>query len=244
MANLLKFLVRHTLFRKSGSLVCFDKHYDAIGRLLRGSHITGVIDAGASYGRLSRRFLKMFPEAQVFAFEPQPLYREILEQYAREEPRFHPQFTALSDRDGTTDLHLTRSPGTTSLFAPEQRMKALYPEETVATGVEKVEVVSIDSWAMRHGDPPIQLMKFDIQGGELKAMEGAARILQTSTLLVYTEILFNPLYQGGAIYSQIDLCLREYGFVLYNIFKPKSDQNQMLIQADAIFVHEQRLQIR
>ncbi len=243
MANLLKSFVRYTLFRRSGSLVCFDKNYTAIGRLLCGQRVTGILDAGASNGRISKRFLRMFPEAQVFAFEPQPLYREALEQYAQKDPRFQPQFAALSDTVGTIDLHLTHSPGTTSLFIPDPRMKALYPEETVTTGVEKVDVVSIDEWAMRHGDPAIQLMKFDIQGGELKAMEGASRVLQTSTLLVYTEILFNPLYEGGAIYSQIDLCLRKFGFVLYNIFKPKSDKNQMLYQADAIFVHAERLRL-
>jgi FkbM family methyltransferase len=243
MTNLLKALVRHTLFRKGGSLVCFDKHYDAIERLLRGHHVTGILDAGASNGRISKRFLRMFPEAQVFAFEPQPLYRGILEHFAREDPRFHPQFTALSDKTGTVDLQLTHSPGTVSLFVPDPRMKALFPEETVAKGVERVEAVSLDEWAMGHGDPAMQLLKFDIQGGELKAMEGASRVLQTSTLLVYTEIFFNSLYQGGAIYSQIDLCLRQYGFVLYNFCKPKSDKNQMLIQADAIYVHAERLQI-
>ena len=142
---------------------------------------------------------------------------------------------------GTADLKVTQSPGTTSLFLPEQRMKTLYPKETVATGVEKVEVVTVDDWATHNGDPAVQLMKFDIQGGELKAMQGASRVLQTSTLLVYTEIFFNPLYEGGAIYSQIDLCLRESGFLLHNIFKPKSDRNDVLVQADAIFVHAERL---
>jgi len=72
-------------------------------------------------------------------------------------------------------------------------------------------------------------------------MQGASRVLETSTLLVYTEIFFNRLYHGGSIYSEIDLCLREYGFLLYNIFKPKGDRNDVLIQADAIFVHAKRL---
>lgn len=241
MANLLKLLVRHTLFRKSGSLVCFDNNYAAIARLLRGHRVTGILDAGASHGRLSRRFLRMFPDAHVFAFEPQSLYRQTLERFAEEDPRFHPQFSALSDTVGAADLKVTRSPGTTSLFVPEQRMRTLYPKETVATGVEKVEVTTIDDWTMHNGDPAVQLMKFDIQGGELKAMQGASRVLQTSTLLVYTEIFFNPLYEGGSIYSEIDLCLREYGFMLYNIFKPASDEKDMLIQADVIFVHAKRL---
>jgi len=36
MANFLKSLVRHRLFRKSGNLVSLDKNYNAITRLLSG----------------------------------------------------------------------------------------------------------------------------------------------------------------------------------------------------------------
>lgn len=241
MANLLKSLVKHTLFRKSGNLVSLDKNYNAIARLLSGHRVTGILDAGASNGRISRRFLRMFPEAHAFAFEPQPLYREVLGRYEQQSSRFHSYFVALSDTAGSLDLQLTHSPGTTSLFEPDERMKSLYPEETVTAGSHNVEVVTIDEWARRNGNPAIQLMKFDIQGGELKALQGAAGVLRSSTLVVYTEILFNSLYKGGAIYSQIDLCLREHGFVLYNIYKPRSDKKGMLIQAEAIFVHAERM---
>lgn len=115
------------------------------------------------------------------------------------------------------DLHVTASLGSTSLFIPGERLKKTYPQGTSVTSVEKVNAVTIDGWVKHHGDTPIQLMKFDIQGGELLALRGAAHVLQTSTLLIYTEILFNSLYDGGAIYSEIDLYLRECGFVLYDI---------------------------
>jgi len=220
-----------------------DKNYTAIERLLRGRRITGILDAGASNGRISKRYMRMFPEAQVFAFEPQPLYRSSLQRIAQENPRFHPYFAALSDARGTMDLHITRSPGTTSLFRPESRMQALYPSETVPVTTEKVEVLTIDVWADDHGRPEIQLMKFDIQGAELKALKGGTRTLRGSTLLVYTEVFFNSLYQGGAVFGEIDHCLRDFGFVLYNIFKPRSDKNGMLIQADAIYIHAERLRI-
>jgi len=89
----------------------------------------------------------------------------------------------------------------------------------------------------RRGNPAIQLMKFDIQGAELKALRGATCLLGGPTLLVYAEIWFNPAYDGAAIYSEVDLFLREYGFVLYDIFRPKYNRDGMIMWGNAIFLN-------
>lgn len=241
MAKLFKSFVRKTLFAKKKNLASLDDPYEVMAQLLRNHQVTGIIDAGASDGHISRRLLRLFHKARVYAFEPNPLYTKTLQQYADEDSRFQPQFYALSDQEGTVELQVTGSPGNTSLFRPGNRLKEIDPQGASIKSVEKVEAVTIDGWSRRNNDPAIQLMKFDIQGGELSAFHGAANTLSSSTLLVYTEILFNPLYDEGAIYSQIDLCLREYGFVLYDIFKPKYGSNGLLMWANAIFAHAKRL---
>lgn len=243
MANLLKLILRHTVFAKSGNLVALDDPYLVIADLLRGHRVAAILDAGASNGRITRRFLRLFPEACAYAFEPNPIYREQLERYANGDPRFRPQFLALSDREGDVDLRVTRSLGTTSIFVPGKRLKAMYPEESDITSIEKVKAVTLDGWTERNDISDIQLMKFDIQGAELQALRGATRVLQTSTLLVYTEVFFNPLYDGGTIFSEIDLCLRESGFLLYTVLKPRCDKNGLMTQGDAIFVHAGRLRM-
>ncbi len=241
MANLLKLIVRHTLFSKSGNLTSFDEPYKAIATILNKQKISGIIDAGASNGRISMRLLRLFPEAHVHAFEPNPLYREMLLKLASKDPRLNPQFLALSDKESVVNLNVTRSPGNTSLFTPGNNLKEMYPAESEIEKIEQVEAVTIDRWAERNGNIPVEIMKFDIQGGELKALEGAVHVLQTSTLLVYSEILFNPLYDGGAIYSEIDLFFRKHGFVLYDIYKPRYHRKGNLLWANAVFVHAGRL---
>lgn len=240
MANILKLLAKNTIFKNDGNLVSLEKNYDAIGRLLSGHTVSNILDAGASHARISKRFIRMFPQAHVYAFEPQPLYRDRLTALAEEEPRFHPYFSALSSQTGKMALQITQSPGTTSLFPPGERMKALYPEQTTAKETVDVDVVTIDEWAAAENISQIQFMKFDIQGGELDALRGASGMLQ-STLLIYVEVFFNPLYEGGAIFGEIDMCLRDNNFALYNLFKPRSDDNGMLIQADAIYVQPEKL---
>ncbi len=51
------------------------------------------------------------------------------------------------------------------------------------------------------------------------------------------------MYEYGAIFSEIDLFLREFGFVLYNIYKPMSDDNGLLNQANAVYVHAEKIGI-
>jgi FkbM family methyltransferase len=243
MSNRLSSFIKKKLLGKNKNLVSLDDPYHVMACFLKGTEVTGIIDAGASNGRISRRFLRNFPEAHVYGFEPNMLYAVTLQQYAKEDSRFHPQFLALSDHVGTADLHTTVSPGSTSLFTPGERLKEIDPHGVTLKSSEKVQVVTIDHWVENHGSPAIQLMKFDIQGGELRALRGAACVLQNSTLLVYTEILFNPLYKNGSIFCEIDLFLREYGFVLYDIYKPKYDPKGLLLWGNAIYLHSERLSI-
>lgn len=241
MANPLSASIKKRLFGKGRNLVSFDEPFDVMPRLLRGHEVTGIIDAGASNGRISKRLLRKFPEAHAYAFEPNPFYTQMLRQYAEQDSRFHPQFLALSDSEGDAALHVTESPGSTSLLTPGRRLKELTPAGASIKDDEKVKVVTIDNWARRNGDLAIEVMKFDIQGGELNALRGAVQNLQNSTLLVYTEISFNPLYEGGAIYSEIDLFLRDYGFALYDIYKPKYNPKGLIMWANAIFINVERL---
>lgn len=243
MSNRFSSFIKKKLLGKNKNLVSLDDPYRVMAYLLKGIEVTGIIDAGASNGRISKRLLRKFPGAHVYGFEPNMLYAETLQQYAKEDARFHPQFMALSDHEGTADLHKTVSPGSTSLFTPGERLKKVDPHGVFLKSSEKVQVVTIDHWAERNGNPAIQLMKFDIQGGELRALRGAARILQNSTLLVYTEILFNSLYKNGSIFCEIDLFLRKYGFVLHDIYKPKYDPKGLLLWGNAIYLHSERLNI-
>lgn len=237
MANPFSSFMKKKLLGKNQNLMSLEEPYGVMAHLLKGCEVTGIIDAGASDGRISKRLLRKFPAAHVYAFEPNSVYTKALHRYAKEDNRFHPYFLALSDHEGTADLYVTESPGISSLFAPGRCLKEIEPQGASVKSLEQVELVTINKWAERNGDPAIQLMKFDIQAGELRALRGAVRVLQSSTLLVYTEIWFNPVYNGGAIYSEIDLFFREYGFVLYDMFKLKYNPKGLIMWGNAIFLN-------
>lgn len=236
MRALGKVLRRARRGRGRGNLRSTRDPYRVMVRLLADHRVTGILDAGAGYGRVSRRFLTLFPEARVFAFEPNPDYRQTLEALARGNPRFAPFFAALSVGPGEADLRIMHAPGNTSLFMPAPCLEQVDPEGTQLDRVVRTRTVSLDGWAAEQGLPPIQILKFDIQGAELQALEGATGILRKTVVLVYTEVLFNPLYQGGALFAPIDGFLREHGFVLHDLYKPKYHPAGRLLWGNAIYV--------
>jgi len=243
MSNKISSFIKKKLLGKSKNLISLDEPYDVMVNLLKDQKVAGVLDAGASDGRISRKLLRKFPDANAYAFEPNPMYAGALQEYAKNDKRFHPQFMALSDTEGTAKLHITASPGNTSLCEPGKRLKEIDPQGANVEKSQDVQIVTIDQWAKRNGNVGIQLMKFDIQGHELKALKGAVETLRNSTLLVYVEIWFNSPYEGGALYSEIDLFFREQGFVLYDIYKPKYNKDGLIMWANSIFVNAQKLGI-
>ena len=75
--------------------------------------------------------------------------------------------------------------------------------------------------------------------GEFTIMALAEKVIDMTNSK--SEISFNPLYEGGAVYSEIDLFLRDYGFGLYDMYKPKYNQRGLIMWANAIFVNAERL---
>lgn len=243
MAGRLSTWIKKKIVRKDQNLVSLEEPYDKVRRLLEGHSVANILDAGASRGHISERMLGKFPQAHVWAFEPNPMYRQVLESYASRENRFHPFFAALSDHAGTAELNITESAGNTSLLRPTDRLSTIDPVGAAVRQKVSVPIMTIDDWARQNKVDGVQLMKFDIQGYELAALKGAVQTLRTSTLAIYTEVWFNSVYENGAILSDLDLFLREHGFVLYDLFKPRYNKAGLIQWANTVFVHADRLKV-
>jgi hypothetical protein len=86
MANRFVSYIKKKILGKNNNLISLENPYDVMAKLLKNSHVTGILDIGANNGHISKRLLKRFPKAQAYAFEPNPLYTEVLGQYAKKMP--------------------------------------------------------------------------------------------------------------------------------------------------------------
>ncbi|MBV8586836.1 MAG: FkbM family methyltransferase, partial [Verrucomicrobia bacterium] len=84
--------------------------------------------------------------------------------------------------------------------------------QTVRT--EVVETERLDK--LLAGVSIVDFLKLDIQGFELQALRGAESVLDR-TNVIHCEVEFAPMYAGVALFSEIELHLRQRGFELVDL---------------------------
>ncbi len=85
----------------------------------------------------------------------------------------------------------------------------------------------LDGYLSDLGDFSKGLLKLDVQGFELKVLEGATETL-TRCAYVYAECSARELYEGQALYGEVAGFLAEHGF------REISRHNEMLIDGDLV----------
>jgi len=145
-----------------------------------------VMDVGANMGFLSILFAKAWPEAKIHAIEPSPLNFEYLQHNTKNYPNVAHQMIGAYYEDGYMSLSLPpqRGPNINS------GQFSLYGEDNSA---EMIEVGRLDDIALY----PVDLLKIDVEGAEIDAMEGATRILAEDKPILIVEFRDYTLERAG-----------------------------------------------
>jgi FkbM family methyltransferase len=125
-------------------------------------------------------------------------------------------------------LHITNNSQSSSLFQLGSH-KVIYPEISVVRH-EAVQTICLDDAIPPNFFP--EFIAMDIQGAELKALQGATRILSKAKW-VYLEVNKERLYDGCCLVSELDNFLTNYGF--------NRVQTRWVFGAgwgDALYIHE------
>lgn len=132
-----------------------------------------AVDGGANRGLHSFPMAELVgPAGQVVGFEPIPWLAETLrnERSRRGLPQLEIRQQALADRDGTATFHWIRNADGYSGLQPRP-----YPENPQRELIE-VETIRLDQ-VLEGAGRPWRFMKLDLEGGEFRAMQGAANSL-------------------------------------------------------------------
>lgn len=207
----------------------------------RGIPITGVIDAGAFDGTISKHMADLYPAAEIFAFEPAPQTFKLLQHAAQQQPRIKPFPFALSDQNGRAELNVNRAPGTNSILSVDQSAEM---QAVLGTGADTLERVPIetrclDDFLKEYPNFHPTLLKTDTQGFDLNVLRGARQTLSSSVRAVIAEVhFFTPAYQGDtSLLEPMDNYLAELGFELVSIpsISP-NPQSHRAIEADGLWI--------
>ena len=102
-------------------------------------------------------------------------------------------------------------------------------------------MVTLDGWAAEKGITDIHIVKLDLQGHELEALQGAEKMLRSTVKLIYTEVEFVKIYEQNCLYYEVEAYLRTFGIELFQFYDLSDGDDGRLVCGDAIFIAPERI---
>lgn len=133
-----------------------------------------VLDVGANVGDWTAALLDAAPDATVHSFEPSLTAFGALTRRFADDERVHAVRAAAGDENGSARLWAD-APGSVLASLSKRRLDHI---GVAFDRSEEVPLLTLDSWCSEHGIHPV-LLKLDVEGHELAALQGATEILRS-----------------------------------------------------------------
>lgn len=179
------------------------------------------------------------------AFEPDLIeYERLSNKKSDVKTFFYP--VALSDKNEKTNFYITKDPACSSLLMPNEK---IFNDIRIGKKLElvksiKIQTNTLDWWKNEYDIGAIDILKIDVQGGELKVFSKGHNTLE-NTIAIMSEIEFVEVYKNQPTFQDIDTHLRKLDFELIDITKILAKNNEVgsnfktkgkLVWGDAIYI--------
>jgi len=208
-------------------------------RFLKPAGPITFVDIGASTGEFTEAVRKYCGLRRALLIEPQPALA------ARLPTRFAQldicvKQCAISDSDRAAEMDILNWHYSSSLLpvardvAGVDKVLDLNVRERVRVDVRRLDTVMAElPWKTE----AIDLLKVDVQGGELAVFRGAPETLRR-TGMVWTEVSFRSMYAGAASFADIHSFMYQSGFVLLWLSQGLRGEGGELLEGDALFARK------
>jgi FkbM family methyltransferase len=176
------------------------------------------IDGGAHIGYLTLLASSCVgPAGSVHSFEPVSFTHAALARNVARNRAANVRLNqmALGPHPGTLDLELPIDPDGEGILA--------WGATSIQVGrgsLERVPMTTLDEYAMRAGLSSVRLLKLDLEGAELSALEGARDLLQRKRVAhLVCELNTYLLDLAGERYDERRALLASYGYRCYQLTK-------------------------
>jgi FkbM family methyltransferase len=186
-----------------------------LAQTLAPARLTTIVDVGANPidGDPPYKAMLAAGLCEVTGFEPQAGALARLEKNKGPHERYLPY--ALADGTQRT-LHVCELEGMTSLLVPDAAQLALFNLFPIWGAVKDRIPVTTRKLDDIAEITQLDFLKMDVQGAEQEVLaHGRAKL--KDTVVIQTEVSFVPLYHGQPAFGEIDLMLRELGFLPHSV---------------------------
>jgi len=197
-----------------------------------------VLDIGANDGLSAKWFLKVFPGAKVYSFEPLPVPFSRLNEWAKRQKGREEAFNfALGEREGDTTCFLTTDyDKSSSVLKSTAKCHDVYPF-TVKQQPFKVRMRMLDNVMQELSEPlaPGLFIKMDVQGYEDRVISGGMKTFASADACML-EINLDSLYEAQASFEGLFGLMKDTGLRYAGNFEQAFDDDGHVIFVDAVFV--------
>ncbi len=195
-----------------------------------------ILDVGAHRGESLSFFMRIFPDATVYSFEPDPRNYPILAEEAVKHPSCFTFPLAVANRTGEIDFFmqdLTHIGGTRPINHDSRDSlgyAARAPNQRVS-----VACTTLADFVARERIGAIDLLKIDVQGAETDVLEGADGALDR-VQTVSVECTFFDLYGEPKGLLDVERLMQAHGLMLFDISKvSKNPKNWRADWAELVY---------
>jgi FkbM family methyltransferase len=194
-------------------------------------------EIGSSNSSWSYHMAEIFPGARFHLFEPlldhKAYYREITEGVLQAHPDFRIHKVAVGDIDGTTKMGVDASGVGASTLVTEK-------DETF-TEIIEVPIRRLDTIVFEQNLPRPEVLKIDVQGGELGVLIGASSLLDTVQVIQAEVWLMRRYGNQTPLLHEITEYLSGKGFLLIAFGGCYYGDLHELYATDAFYVRNELL---
>jgi FkbM family methyltransferase len=185
-----------------------------------------IFDVGANVGQSAQTYRRLYPQAEIWSFEPFPsTYKDLCRSVS--DPKFHPVELAFSDRVATTELNIGAESITNSFLR-----RPSDSGETV-----EVQTDTIDHFCWERGISTIDILKVDVEGAEERVFKGAREMFSRGAVKsVFVEVYFRPVYERMPLFWDLDTQLKRFGFGLCGLYSLNSSRDGFLNFGNALYL--------
>jgi FkbM family methyltransferase len=194
-------------------------------------------DIGSSNSGWSLQMADLFPTARYHLFEPlvdhKAVYRENTAHILQVRPDFQLHKVAVGAVEGTVKMGVDESGYGASTLVTQSN--AAFPE------LVAVPMRRLDTIASEQNLPRPDVLKIDVQGGELDVLRGAGSLLDT-VQLIQAEVWFMRRYGSGTpLFQEINEYLSSKGLLLVAFGDFYYGDSHELYAGDAFFARDELL---
>ena len=187
-----------------------------------------VIDVGANAGYFTKIFSSLTPQGKVYAFEPGGYARSILSKvvsiHGLKNVCLIPM--GLSDKHAVNTLHMpVKSKGNLGFgLSHLGDDKSVDPRDTLT---EEIKLTTLDEFFASEKINRVDLIKIDIEGWELRALEGGRNTIATHKPVLMLEMVDRFLTRAGDSSRKMWDFLKGHGYDIYR-YDDKSGRTDFL----------------